>query len=136
MTLEDHDRENLISLYSEAMDTYGRVDRVAEEVVQLIHSSGEHRIACRRGCNTCCMVFVRVTFAEAAAIAQWLADPASDVDARGRVDALYRDPLQWGRRSLLNMAGMGAFSSDRTIAEYARTIWHTEPLRIGSVSGL
>lgn len=82
MTLEDHDRENLISLYSEAMDTYGRVDRVAEEVVQLIHSSGEHRIACRRGCNTCCMVFVRVTFAEAAAIAQWLFEPSNSARLR------------------------------------------------------
>ena len=67
---------------------------------------------------------------------QLLADHASYVEAQARVDALYRDPLQWSRRSLLNIAGMGAFSSDRTIAEYARTIWHTEPLRIGSVGGL
>jgi starch phosphorylase len=63
---------------------------------------------------------------------QLLADHASYIDAQARVDALYRDPLQWSRRSLLNIAGMGAFSSDRTIAEYARTIWRTAPLRIGS----
>ncbi|MHC1726214.1 MAG: YkgJ family cysteine cluster protein [Syntrophobacteraceae bacterium] len=79
MTLEDQDRENLISLCSEAMDTYGQVDRVAEEVIQLVNSSGEHRIACRRGCNTCCTVFVRVTFAEAAAIAQWLFEPSNAI---------------------------------------------------------
>nr|HNH64417.1 glycogen/starch/alpha-glucan phosphorylase [Thauera aminoaromatica] len=65
-----------------------------------------------------------------------LADYASYLDAQDQADARYRDPLQWSRCSLLNIAGMGAFSSDRTIAEYARTIWHTEPLRIGSPGGL
>ena len=73
MTIEQC-RENFFTMYSEAMAVYGVVDRVAKEVVQLVNGSGEHRIACRRGCNTCCTVFVRVTFAEAAAIAQWLSD--------------------------------------------------------------
>ena len=65
-----------------------------------------------------------------------LADYASYLDAQAEADARYRDPLQWSRCSLLNIAGMGVFSSDRTIAEYARTIWHTAPLRIGSPGGL
>ena len=56
------------------MAVYGMVDRAAKGVVQLVNGGGEHRIACRRGCNKCCTAFVRVTFAEAAAIAQWLFD--------------------------------------------------------------
>jgi starch phosphorylase len=61
---------------------------------------------------------------------QLLADFASYVRTQDTVDALYRNPEAWSRRSLLNIAGMGAFSSDRTIDEYARTIWHTTPVRL------
>lgn len=74
MIFEDRYREYFRSLSSEATTTYGLVDRVAKEVVQLV---GEQRIACRRGCNACCTVFVRVTFAEAAAIAQWFFEPSN-----------------------------------------------------------
>lgn len=73
MTVEQC-RENFFTMSLEAMAVYEMVDRVAKGVVQLVNGSGEHRIACRRGCNTCCTVFIRVTFAEAAAIAQWLFD--------------------------------------------------------------
>lgn len=76
MPLEDHHSDSFISLYSKAMDTYGMVDRVVGEVVHLVNS-GKHRIVCRRGCNTCCTVFVRATFAEAAAIARWLFEPSN-----------------------------------------------------------
>jgi glycogen phosphorylase len=58
-----------------------------------------------------------------------LADFPSYLEAQGRVDALYRDPADWHRRALLNVAGMGAFSSDRTIREYAADIWHVQALR-------
>jgi len=54
-----------------------------------------------------------------------LADYASYVATQARVDAVYRSPDEWTRRAVLNVAGMGVFSSDRTIAEYARTIWNT-----------
>jgi starch phosphorylase len=52
-----------------------------------------------------------------------LADFDSYLAAQARVDALYRDPQAWSRRAMINVAGMGMFSTDRTIAEYARTVW-------------
>ena len=52
-----------------------------------------------------------------------LADYASYIACQDRVDALYRDQEEWARRSILNVAGMGKFSSDRTIREYAERIW-------------
>ena len=57
-----------------------------------------------------------------------LADFQAYVDCQARVDALYRDAGDWHRRALLNVAGMGGFSSDRTIREYAEQIWHVEPV--------
>ncbi|MCK6387769.1 MAG: glycogen/starch/alpha-glucan phosphorylase [Zoogloea sp.] len=56
-----------------------------------------------------------------------LADYASYVATQHEVDAVFRQPAEWSRRALLNVAGMGEFSSDRTILEYARTIWNTPP---------
>ncbi len=52
-----------------------------------------------------------------------LADYSAYIAAQERVDALYGDQKQWTRRAILNVAGMGKFSSDRTIAEYAEKIW-------------
>ncbi|MGJ7525951.1 glycogen/starch/alpha-glucan phosphorylase [Variovorax sp. GB1P17] len=57
-----------------------------------------------------------------------LADYASYVAKQAEVDALYRDSDAWTRMAVLNVAGMGAFSSDRTIAQYAHEIWHTKPV--------
>ena len=56
-----------------------------------------------------------------------LADYEDYVATQLRVDALYRRPDDWARRAIANVAGMGPFSSDRTIREYARRIWHVEP---------
>lgn len=58
-----------------------------------------------------------------------LADYASYVQAHQRVDALYRQGDDWARRAIANVAGMGVFSSDRTIAQYASDIWHMTPAR-------
>ena len=52
-----------------------------------------------------------------------LADFDSYVAAQGRVDALYQQPQAWARQAIANVAGMGFFSSDRTIREYARDVW-------------
>ena len=56
-----------------------------------------------------------------------LADYESYMAAQARVDALYRQPAQWARRAIANVAGMGAFSSDRTIRQYASQIWNIAP---------
>jgi starch phosphorylase len=46
--------------------------------------------------------------------------------AQEAVGALYADPGEWARKAILNVASSGKFSSDRTIAEYAREIWTVE----------
>ncbi len=61
-----------------------------------------------------------------------LADLEPYIETQGRVDEVYLDRGAWRRRSLLNIARMGKFSSDRTIAEYARDIWKIKPAVIGN----
>jgi starch phosphorylase len=56
-----------------------------------------------------------------------LADLRSYLDADARLVAVYRDPRAWSRMALSNIAASGKFSSDRTIAEYAREIWGVRP---------
>jgi starch phosphorylase len=56
-----------------------------------------------------------------------LADLTSYLDADRRLVELYADPDAWARKAILNVAGSGKFSSDRTIAEYAADIWNAEP---------
>ena len=52
-----------------------------------------------------------------------VADFADYVAAQARVDALYRDPAAWNACVLRNIAGMGLFSTDRTVREYAERVW-------------
>jgi starch phosphorylase len=52
-----------------------------------------------------------------------LADLKSYLEADQRLRELYADPDAWARKAILNVAGSGKFSSDRTIAEYAADIW-------------
>jgi len=61
-----------------------------------------------------------------------LADLESYIETQRLVDETYADRAAWRRRSLLNIARMGKFSSDRTIAEYARDIWHIKPAVVGN----
>jgi starch phosphorylase len=59
-----------------------------------------------------------------------LADYRSYVDTQDRVDALYRSADEWTRQAVLNVAGMGFFSADRTISEYAQDIWHSPSVQL------
>jgi glycogen phosphorylase len=56
-----------------------------------------------------------------------LADLTSYLDADRRLVELYADPEAWTRKAVLNIAGSGKFSSDRTIVEYAAEIWDAKP---------
>jgi glycogen phosphorylase len=57
-----------------------------------------------------------------------LADYASYIACQEKVGELYCDPVAWAQKTILNVAGMGQFSSDRTIGQYAKTIWNVVPL--------
>jgi glycogen phosphorylase len=59
-----------------------------------------------------------------------LADYASYLQAQEKVDAAYLDPQAWAIMALRNVAAMGPFSADRTIAEYADKIWKTTALEV------
>ena len=56
-----------------------------------------------------------------------LADLKSYLEADHRLLELYGNPDEWTRKVILNVAGSGRFSSDRTIAEYAADIWQVKP---------
>jgi starch phosphorylase len=56
------------------------------------------------------------------------ADFPAYLEAQARAGAAYARPVDWWRMSILNVAGMGRFSSDRTTREYAGDIWGVEPL--------
>lgn len=52
-----------------------------------------------------------------------LADYAAYIASQGEVEAAYKDQELWMKKAILNVANMGKFSSDRTIAQYAKEIW-------------
>jgi starch phosphorylase len=56
-----------------------------------------------------------------------LADLAAYLEADRRLLESYAEPEDWARKAILNIAGSGKFSSDRTIAEYAAEIWQAKP---------
>lgn len=56
-----------------------------------------------------------------------LADLAAYIETQARAGSDYQNRPDWARRAILNVAGMGKFSSDRTIREYARDIWDVTP---------
>lgn len=58
------------------------------------------------------------------------ADFAEYLDAQKMVDDAWKRKKEWARRSILCTAGMGMFSSDRTISQYAKEIWNINPCKI------
>jgi starch phosphorylase len=63
-----------------------------------------------------------------------LADYQSYVDCQAQVSAAYGDKEHWTRMSILNVARMGKFSSDRSIREYCADIWRVKPVKIDLLS--
>jgi starch phosphorylase len=60
------------------------------------------------------------------------ADFADYVARQDEVGSQYRDRERWTRMSILNVARMGYFSSDRAVAEYCRDIWNAQPVSIAA----
>jgi len=59
-----------------------------------------------------------------------LADLGSFLDADRRLVELYSRPDEWAGKAVLNVAGSGRFSSDRTIREYATEVWDAKPCQV------
>ena len=59
-----------------------------------------------------------------------LKDFRSYAEAHRKIDQAYRDEKWWARTAMLNTASAGKFSSDRTIEEYVRDIWHLEKIKV------
>ncbi|MCQ2914358.1 MAG: glycogen/starch/alpha-glucan phosphorylase [Alphaproteobacteria bacterium] len=57
-----------------------------------------------------------------------LADIGSYIDVQSKVGKDFLNKASWGKKAILNVARSGKFSSDRTIAEYAKDIWNVEPV--------
>jgi starch phosphorylase len=59
-----------------------------------------------------------------------LADYQSYVDQQDEVGQIFQDKKRWTRMSILNVARMGKFSSDRAIREYCQDIWQAQPMEV------
>ncbi|KAG9510671.1 Glycogen phosphorylase, partial [Fragariocoptes setiger] len=56
-----------------------------------------------------------------------LADFKAYIECQEKVDTLYKNPTEWTRKCILNIAASGKFSSDRAIIEYSEKIWNVKP---------
>src|SRR5215831_9028049 len=63
-----------------------------------------------------------------------LADYQAYADCQERVNVLWRDQPAWTRKTILNVARMGKFSSDRSIREYCEHVWRVKPVKVPSWS--
>jgi len=62
-----------------------------------------------------------------------LADYTSYIDCQDRISDAWRNQDRWTRMSVLNVARMGKFSSDRSIRDYCRDIWNVEPVSVDDI---
>jgi len=58
------------------------------------------------------------------------ADYKSYIETQEKVSRLYSNQTEWAKKSILNSARMGKFSSDRSIKEYAEKIWKVKPMKV------
>ena len=123
-------------------------DRISDEIVDLVYREAakkngdgkaqmdawDVRVACETLATTNRVVIAGEVRVPKSLLKQdtylLLADFADYVATQARVDALFASPQAWYRSAALNVAGMGPFSSDRTIREYASRIWSVKPLSI------
>ena len=59
-----------------------------------------------------------------------LKDFRSYAEAHDRIDKAYRDEAWWAKAAILNVANSGKFTSDRTIEEYVKDIWHLKKVTV------
>jgi glycogen phosphorylase len=59
-----------------------------------------------------------------------LADYRSYIKTQEKVSELYKDLDKWAQKSVLNVARIGKFSSDRSVQEYAKNIWKVKPVKL------
>ena len=77
--------------------------------------------------STCCLNGAIDTLTHGSDFYLISADFESYLAAQKRIEAAYLDTSNWAKRSILCSAGMGKFSSDRSIKEYAQQIWGVQP---------
>jgi starch phosphorylase len=59
-----------------------------------------------------------------------LADYQTYVACQDQVSELWRNPQAWARKSILNAARMGKFSSDRSIRDYCQQVWQVKAVSV------
>ena len=59
-----------------------------------------------------------------------LKDFRSYAEAHEKIDKAYRDRQWWAKAALINVSHSGKFTSDRTIEEYVRDIWHLKKIKV------
>jgi len=120
-------------------DRHGRVVSASQPLATLVpggFETGSRPPGAGHDLTSCCSVVLADTAGEHQAVKaaqggdvfyMHLADLRSYLEADERLCELYRAEDDWAKKSILNVAGSGKFSSDRAISEYAGQIWHAEP---------
>ena len=103
------------------------VKRVVDQLMDGTYSNGDHNMYINLYnslLNTQCTDKADTYFI--------LKDFRSYADAQKRVEEAYRDQQRWSKMAMMNTACSGKFTSDRTIEEYVRDIWHLEKVEVPS----